>query len=243
MGEAELQGGEALCETSKARSRVQKKELNFSLSGIWGLVVGCVGWGEREFVGSTGMSLVQRLHFNSNSRMEERLWGEREGAGGSMLLGSSHCCSPVGKIQVNSSPQTPHRTWSPQSPRRAHTHSRYDTSPVKGMEPVVAQAAAPTLLPSPELGPQQEDTGEGHGVGSWVGHFGTRRGWHCCLFYWKYISGEVQPTWETQKETNAPFQRFILIIFFPLDFIEISPLQIAGSWTKFHNGIWILMWR
>ena len=189
------------------------------------------------------MSLVQRLHFNSNSRMEERLWGEREGAGGSMLLGSSHCCSPVGKIQVNSSPQTPHRTWSPQSPRRAHTHSRYDTSPVKGMEPVVAQAAAPTLLPSPELGPQQEDTGEGHGVGSWVGHFGTRRGWHCCLFYWKYISGEVQPTWETQKETNIPFQRFILIIFFPLDFIEISPLQIAGSWTKFHSGIWILMWR
>lgn len=29
--------------------------------------------------------------------------------------------------------------------------------------------------------------------------------------------------------------RFILIIFFPLDFIEISPLQIAGSWIQFHS--------
>lgn len=29
-----MQGGEALCETSRARNRVQKKKLNFSLSGI-----------------------------------------------------------------------------------------------------------------------------------------------------------------------------------------------------------------
>ena len=45
---------------------------------------------------------------------------------------------------------THHRTWSPQSPQRAHTHSSHATAPATGMEPVVAQAAAPTPSPQPQ---------------------------------------------------------------------------------------------
>lgn len=99
------------------------------------------------------------------------------------------------------------------------------------MEHVVAQAAAPTLPPSPELEPQQEETGEGHGVGSWAGHFGEHSGGAGTAAYstGSIVQEKFSQPERHKKETNAPFQRLILIIFFPLDFIEISPLQIAGS--------------
>lgn len=95
---------------------------------------------------------------------------------------------------------------------------------------MVAQAAAPTSSPQPQSWGHSRKRLErdiGHAVG-WDILGNTQEGLALLLIGSIFQEKFSQPE-RHKKEINASFQRFILIIFFPLDFIEISPLQIAGS--------------
>lgn len=99
------------------------------------------------------------------------------------------------------------------------------------MEPVVAQAAAPAPSPQPQSWGHSRKRLErdmGHAVG-WDILGNTQEGLALLLILLEVYFRRSSANLRDKKEINASFQRFILIIFFPLDFIEISPLQIAGS--------------
>ncbi|ELW47355.1 hypothetical protein TREES_T100021962 [Tupaia chinensis] len=113
--------------------------------------------------------------------------------------------------QLSSSPQI---RGSSQSPLRAHTRSsqlrvqlwllhqwkRWGLWWLRQQPPPPELQQPPELEP-PELGPQQEETGGGHGAGHWGGHLrghfgghlevhlGVHLGgdWHCCWFCWQNI--------------------------------------------------------